>query len=36
VLAEKVDAGYCTEKEALAFGQMILRDNAKELFGLRD
>ncbi len=34
VLAEKVEAGYCTEQEALAFGRMILRENARELFGL--
>jgi uncharacterized protein len=34
VLAEKVEGGYCTEREAVTFGQMILRGNAKDLFGL--
>lgn len=34
VLGEKVEAGYCTQKEAIAFGQRLLRDNAKCLFGL--
>ena len=34
VLAEKVGEGYCTEWEALTFGQMILRENARDLFGL--
>ncbi len=34
VLAEKVEDGYCTEAEAVSFGQMMLRENAKELFKL--
>ncbi len=34
VLAEKVEEGYCTAQEAVAFGRMILRENARELFGL--
>lgn len=34
VLAEKVEEGYCTEQEAVAFGRMILRENARALFGL--
>lgn len=34
VLAEKVEDGYVSACEALEFGRRILRDNAKELFGL--
>jgi uncharacterized protein len=34
VLAEKVVDGDCTEQEAVTFGRMILRENAKELFRL--
>jgi ABC-type multidrug transport system fused ATPase/permease subunit len=34
VLAERARAGYYTAREALTFGRMILRDNAKELYGL--
>jgi uncharacterized protein len=34
VLAEKVADGDCTEQEAVTFGRMILRENAKELFKL--
>ena len=34
VLAEKVEAGYFAEDEAVLFGRMILRDNAKSFFAL--
>ena len=34
VLAEKVEAGYFSEDEAVAFGRMILRENAKAFFAL--
>ena len=34
VLAERVEAGDYAEQEALTFGRMILRENAKELFGV--
>jgi len=34
VLSDKVKAGFYSEEEALTFGRMILRENAKELFGL--
>lgn len=34
VLAEKVEAGYCTPLEAITFGQRILRENAQALFKL--
>jgi hypothetical protein len=34
VLSEKVDAGYFAEEEAVTFGRMILRENARELFRL--
>ena len=34
VLGEKVEAGYCTQEEAIAFGKRLLRENAREFFGL--
>jgi len=34
VLAQKVKSGYFNEREAVTFGRMIMRDNARELFGL--
>ncbi len=34
VLSEKVEVGYFSEEEALSFGRMILRENARELFRL--
>ena len=35
VLAEKVQAGYFSEREAVWAARIILRDNAVELFGLK-
>jgi hypothetical protein len=35
VLIEKVKSGYFTEKEALKVAQMILHDNAVNLFHLK-
>jgi predicted TIM-barrel fold metal-dependent hydrolase len=35
VLAERVEDGYCDEKEALRIGRMLLRDNAFEFFDIR-
>ncbi|MBI4875535.1 MAG: amidohydrolase family protein [Acidobacteria bacterium] len=35
VLAEKVQEGFCTEKEALEIGALLLRDNAGRFFEAR-
>ena len=35
VLAEKVEAGFCGEDEALELGRMILHDNPHAMFGWR-
>ena len=34
VLCDKIEAGFYAEEEALTFGRMILRENAKVLFSL--